>query len=332
MKFRSGLFIALILFVPRFLYSQPPALEFVKHIGVGWQPDKFGWMSFVAFSPDGMKVASDAAIARDDVSGNLSLWSFPDGRLIKTLPIPPTAISDDWKYFASPHGVGEVETGKPLISVGANIYAIYAFSPDSRYVAESSPNRGIHSSHIRLVELSSGKQVSAFERYNAFSIAISPDGMTLASGHWNVVTLWNMLTGKREAVFHGLGRYVCGLTFSKDAKLLAAGTDSGGLQIWDMQSHTKLHSLDLDGGYVSQPAFSPDGRLVAVGTYGTGTAWLIDVRSGKVLDHQKVSDLGCGSVAFSPDGRYLITPSTGGLIVWPHDRGGTVRVFKVSAP
>jgi WD40 repeat protein len=71
-------------------------------------------------------------------------------------------------------------------------------------------------------------------------------------------------------------------------------------------------------------------RLVAVGIYGTGTAWLIDVSSGKILDRQKVSDLGCGSVAFSPDGRYLITPSTGGLITWPYDVGGTIRVFKVA--
>jgi hypothetical protein len=57
----------------------------------------------------------------------------------------------------------------------------------------------------------------------------------------------------------------------------------------------------------------------------------VDVRSGKIIDHAKVSDLGCGSVAFSPDGRYLIVPSTGGLVTWPYDRGGTIRVFKVVA-
>lgn len=71
---------------------------------------------------------------------------------------------------------------------------------------------------------------------------------------------------------------------------------------------------------------------MAVGVYGTGTAWLIDVGSGKIIDRQKVSDIGCGSVAFSPDGRYLITPSTGGLIKWPYDNGGTIRVFSVSIP
>lgn len=78
-------------------------------------------------------------------------------------------------------------------------------------------------------------------------------------------------------------------------------------------------------------AFNPDGSLVAVGVYGSGTVWLVATKTGKVLDHRKVSDLGCGSVAFSPDGRFLITPSTGGIVTWPYDRGGTIRVFRVTS-
>jgi WD40 repeat protein len=289
-------------------------------------------MSFVAFSPDGSVVASDAPASRADYSGDLTLWSFPEGRLIKELPAKPTAISDDWKYYATPHGVREMETGKSVISATANVYPVYAFSPDGRYVAETSAGHARLNSHIRVVELASSKQVSAFGRHDGFSIAISPDGDTLASGQWGAVTLWNMITGKPEAVLRGMGGYVDALAFSRDGRLLAAGTDAGGLQIWDVHSRTRLHSLDFDGGYVSQPAFSPDGRLVAVGIYGTGTVWLVDVHDGKIIDHKKVSDLGCGSIAFSPDGRFLITPSTGGLITWPYDRGGTVRVFEVSAP
>jgi WD40 repeat protein len=206
------------------------------------------------------------------------------------------------------------------------------FSPDSRYVAESLPDQRIHSTHIRVVELASGKQVTAFGKHGSFAMAISPDGATLASGHWDAVTLWNMLSGEQEATLHGFGRYVYGLAFSKDGNLLAAGTDVGSLQIWDMRTKTRLHSIEIGGNFVSQPAFSPDGQLVAVGIYGTGTVWLIDVHSGKVVDQQRVSELGCGSVAFSPDGRFLITPSTGGIVTWPYDRGGTIRVFKVRAP
>jgi WD40 repeat protein len=321
-----------LLFVPGRAYSQSHVLIFEKEIGIGWQAGKYGWMSFVSFSPDGTMVASDGPAVPDDVSGNLTLWSFPEGRLIKRLPLQTTAISSDWKYYANYHAVAEMETGKALITLGDSVYAVHAFSPDSGYVAESSPQRDLDASKIRVVELTSGKQVSAFGKHAAFAIAMSPDGVTLASGHWNIVTLWNVLTGTRLAALRGFGRYVESLSFSRDGKLLAAGTDTGVLQIWDVRHLARIWSFDIGGGVVSEPAFSPDGRLVAVGVYGTGTVWLIDVSTGKIIDRQKVSDLGCGSAAFSPDGRFLITPSTGGLIKWPYDAGGTIRVFKVSTP
>jgi WD40 repeat protein len=332
MEFRSAILILLMLVSPEISRSESHTLTFVKQIGVGWQTDKWAWMSFVAFSQDGTMVASDGAASPGDVSGSLTLWSFPEGRLIKHVPINPTAISGDLKYYATFHGVGEIGTGKPLISLAENVDALYAFSPDSRYVAESRSGRGSKDSHIRVVDLASGKQVIGFGKRDAFALVISADGVTLASGYWNVVTLWNMLTGQRLAVLEGFGRYVEGLSFSKDGKLLAAATDFGEVQIWDVGRRIRLQSVQVDGGHPSAPAFSPDGRLLAVGTYGTGTVWLIDVSAGKLIDHQKVSDLGCGSVAFSPDGRFLITPSTGGLIKWPYDWGGTIRVFRVTYP
>jgi len=312
--------------------APPRKLNFAKEIGVGWRTDKFGWMGFVSLSSDGAMVASDGPIAPGDVSGNLTLWTFPDGRLAKRLSGRPTVMSQDWKYYATFHGVREVDSGRTVISLGDKAYAVHAFSPDSRYVAESPFGKVTHGPQIRVVELASGKQISAFGRRNASSIAISPDGRTLASGHWNVVKLWDFRTGERLEVLHGFDRYIDGLSFSQDGGLLAAGTDFGKVQIWDLRHGVMLHSLDIGGGQVSTPAFSPDGKMVAVGIYGTGTVWLIDIETGKILDSQKVSDLGCGAVAFSPDGRFLVTPSTGGLIKWPYDRGGTIRVFEVSLP
>ncbi len=91
-----------------------------------------------------------------------------------------------------------------------------------------------------------------------------------------------------------------------------------------------LHTLNIGGGDVSNPAFSPDGKLLAAGTYEDGTVTLVDPVSGKILSQVKVAMFGCGSVAFSPDGRFLVTPSNGGLI-GPRrfDRGGSVRVFRI---
>jgi WD40 repeat protein len=184
---------------------------------------------------------------------------------------------------------------------------------------------------IRVLELPTLKPVSAFSRSFAQSMAISPDGAMLASGHWDVVVLWNIRSGKPVGMLKGFGRYVRGLAFSRDGSLIAAGTDTGGVQVWDVRHLQRISSVEIGGGDVSDPAFNLDGSLIAVGVYGTGTVWLIATKTGEVLDHHRVSGIGCGSVAFSPDGHFLITPSTGGLVTWPYDRGGTIRVFRIKS-
>jgi hypothetical protein len=68
---------------------------------------------------------------------------------------------------------------------------------------------------------------------------------------------------------------------------------------------------------------------VAAGTYADGTLSLVEVASGQIRRQAQVSMFGCGSVAFSPDGQYLITPSNGGMIGRRVERGGTIRVFQL---
>jgi hypothetical protein len=80
-------------------------LEPAGRIGFGWQADlwkigRYGWMSYVAFSPDGRSIASDGATAPDDVSGNVSIWSFPGGRLLRRLPGRAT-LSPNWLYYVT---------------------------------------------------------------------------------------------------------------------------------------------------------------------------------------------------------------------------------------
>jgi WD40 repeat protein len=300
-------------------------LQFVKQIGPGW--DAQGWMSFVAFSPDGRRIASDAPASAQDTSSGLTIWSFPGGRLLKHSPGRFWTISRDWKYYANESGIHALKDGAPLPPKAAQTYPVTAFGRG--HMAVSLPAQDGPGPAMRVFDRVTGKTIVAFGQHRVSSIAISPDGRILAAGYWDCVMLWDMRTGKRLGVLRGIGRYVGSLSFSPNGRLLAAGTDWNELQIWDLRRRVRLRVFKFDGGDVSEAAFSPDGRLVAAGVYGSGTVWLADLRSGKLLDHKKVSDLGCGSAAFSPDGRYLITPSTGGLITWPYDRGGTIRVFRV---
>jgi WD40 repeat protein len=297
-----------------------------KRIGFGWNGARqFSWMSFVAFSPDGKEVASDGPAEVDEASNEMTLWSFPAGKLIRELVGRPSVMAPDWQYYATENEIWSTSSGERVFAANGTSYAEFAFETGSRHAAVS----GVKGAAIRIVELPSGKIVETFGTAVPESLAYSPDHKLVAAGYWDFVALWDVRSGKRMATLRGAGRYVDGLSFSAHGRLLAAGTDAGTVQVWDVRAKRRIRRFSVDGGYVSQPAFDPLGRYVAFGTYGTGTVWLADLRSGRIVDHGKVSDLGCGSVAFSPDGRYLIAPSTGGLITWPADAGGTIRVFRV---
>ena len=84
---RLGFLLFAALFLLSAAFCQHVSLEPMKPIGVGWHTDKWGWMSFVAFSPDGKRVASDGATTPEDVTGNISFWSFPEGQLLERLPV-----------------------------------------------------------------------------------------------------------------------------------------------------------------------------------------------------------------------------------------------------
>ncbi|HVZ82522.1 MAG TPA: hypothetical protein VG893_02525 [Terracidiphilus sp.] len=292
-------------------------------------------MSYVSFSPDGTMIAADAATSRDDLKGGLTLWRFPEGTFLRRLPRYPSAISPNWKYYATREGIWSLETGKLILSM-SHERAVIVFSPDSRYIAEYPYDKRKRGGQIRIIEIPTGRLVSAFGRHLPGSLAFSPDGSTLAVGYWDAIALRDVISGKQtglisrfEAPQKAFTGMVNSLGFSRNGKLLVAGVDGDGMWVFEMTNHKTVRHFPSLWGTLSDPAFSPDGKLLAVGEYGEGTVWLIDTATWKFVDHKRVSDMGCGSVDFSPDGHYLITPSTGGLITWPYDRGGTVRVFEV---
>jgi hypothetical protein len=196
-------------------------LTFVRSIGPGWAIGKQGWMSFVAVSRNGREIASDAAASPDDLSGTLTIWSWPDGRLIHRYPILPFALSSDLKYYGGRNGFGELGAGKPIVTLGKDDFAIHAFDSRSRFVVEATPGKAIDR-HIRVLSLPQGHLLGAFGRLQPSAMALNLYGTLLATGHWRVVTLWDVRTGQRLGALHGFSRYVEGLSFSRNGRLLAA--------------------------------------------------------------------------------------------------------------
>jgi WD40 repeat protein len=180
------------------------------------------------------------------------------------------------------------------------------------------------------------------------SLAIGPDGTTLAAGDTNgTIHVWDTLTGKLRTgpTLPGTGQPADSIMFDPTGDLLTA-TDSGGVRLWRWRTAERLARLpdatrvtfDFSGKYLastagdgtvriwtrdgkldrtllahgypsSSPSFSNDGRLLAVGT-ADGLVEIWDVRSGRAVMLDRHHSVSVNSVQFLPGDRsHLISAS-----------------------
>jgi WD40 repeat protein len=229
----------------------------------------------VAFSPD----------ARWLVSGSedrmLKLWELPTGRMVRSL--------DEHK--------------KGVTSV--------AFSPDARWIASSS-----HDVTVKLWDVSTGRVSHTFPgaTWGESPVAFSPNSKFLIAGNSDPegkvqrLKLWDLAT-RREV--HSFEPPLSSIAFSPDGQfLLGGGFFHKWLHLWEVGTGREVRrfiekgrNYDLD--VMSPVAYSPNGQLV-LGTR-LGDLKLFDTNTGNLV---RTLETGTRewvkSVAFSPDGRWLL--------------------------
>ena len=117
------------------------------------------------------------------------------------------------------------------------------FTPDSRLVISSADDRAV----IR--EVASGRElVQCRAGTNILSMAISPDGRTLATGdEAGVMRLWELPSGRPLAHWPVHEAAATALAFSPDGTVLVTGARDGGLKLWRLaQLRSELARLGLD--------------------------------------------------------------------------------------
>ncbi len=161
-----------------------------------------------------------------------------------------------------------------------------------------------------------------------YSVAVSPDGQTLAntlaSADTNangLIYLWDLRSFKSKGTLRGHTEMTTGVAFSPDNTLLASVTgypyetnQVGQIFLWDLNSGTKRAELtghNCSLGFTL--AFSPDGRWLAT-PHGDGSIRIWDVATRQIIQTLPGHRGLVFAVKFSPDGKQLASGGIDGAV------------------
>ena len=274
----------------------------------------------VAFSPDGMTLASGA---RDRT---ILLWNVPTRASIGTLEgggdVQSVAFSPDGMTLASGGGgtkLWDVATRANIntLEEGGGVQSV-AFSPDGTTLASGGGG-------TKLWDVATRANINTLEEHTVWDVAFSPDGMTLASGGVNsAVNLWDVATGVNIATFEHTS-WVNSVAFSPNGTLLASSSGRE-IRLWDVATGANIATLWGHTYGIWSVAFAPDGATIASGS-GDGTIRLWDVLTREEL---AVFPSGSPSVAFSPDGTMLASGSYDNTVeLWDTSEWTQPRLHRV---
>jgi len=158
-------------------------------------------------------------------------------------------------------------------------------------------------------------------------VDISPDGRHVLSGGLDSFILWDILQGKKIQTFaHPKGEMVdtTAVAFSPDGKYFASG--GKGIKLWDFATRQEIRTFNNDR--TVSIAFSPDGKYLLCGgpldvpllsKNMPPTMKIFDISSGNEVRDFKLQIRATDniwSVAYSPDGKYVLSGNGCGISLW----------------
>jgi WD40 repeat protein/serine/threonine protein kinase len=262
-----------------------------------------GGVRSMAVSPDGKTIAAAGWEAR-----HTKLWDADSGAERATLSGEGVgvyvAFSHNGKSLVTSGREGKLKiwdwdgvSAKERRAMTVNTrFTRFAFGSDDKSLIVTGKTPAVW-------DVETGKKTFTYPDFGseAYAVAVSPDGKTIAFGNQDRnVTLWHGM--ERQSPVHAHRGAVHTVAFSPDGSMLATGGEDKTLRIWKVPAANE--PATIRSGVVSQAVFSPDGKTLASAGYDKRVR-LWDAASGTKIGELVGHAASIAVVAFSPDGKLL---------------------------
>jgi len=198
-----------------------------------------------------------------------------------------------------------------------------SFSPDGARLASASLDNT-----VKIWDVKTGKKIKEYiiEHERIENVKWRPDGKQIAAAASDKVYLWEIDKPSGELIIEDTYNYINRIAYSPDSLRLALGNFNNTISVWDTGNGEKIFSIDKDifpKTPVCAVQFSSDGKYIVSASgdsfsdHKDNSIKIWDAESGNLLTSMKGHDDNVNALAFSKDGRRVVSSSIDSTIrIW----------------